>query len=295
MKKISISLLIIMLIMIMPIQLFAIETSTTLKSTDTHGIIIKAKSGTTASITVTVTGSYPYANRIVKEEGVFVVALKPTFTSTITLGSNEIFAIQDLTSGSVTIKYNDSYVDLIVDDIADYVQLYNQELTLEEDYQTWETYPQSILLTSTYPYQAIIQRSDGLIRLVYSTTKIASISGSLYATSGTLRFSTWDSIGFQWQTSSSTSSQIFATILQANNDIYTSYSNDIVAFTKTTASSVIVGGGIGTSESLAIVNMISPSEGFSDNINLFAFMAQYKLLLEVYQGQGRSCLMILEV
>jgi len=103
------------------------------------------------------------------------------------------------------------------------------------DYQPWENYPDSPLLTTDYKYQVIYQR-DGNVRLLCANEKIASQSIS----EGNMTVSTINKVyqinngAWDFYYEGSDTYYFNQGLKEANNDIYTDTSFTTVLFAKTT-------------------------------------------------------------
>jgi len=114
-----------------------------------------------------------------------------------------------------------------------------QYLTLQAPtYQPWTTYPDSPVLTATYPYQVIFS-AGAYIRLIVNTaawyyyfsgdTQLKSAStGKLYQLNGAV-----------WEYISDATNYSYTTLLQANADVYNDATLTSVLFAKTTTDGMV--------------------------------------------------------
>lgn len=108
--------------------------------------------------------------------------------------------------------------------------LYAGDLT-PTDYQSWDGFTDSPVLTATYPYQAITKYLT-YYYLVYCDNPLWANGSYIYATSGTLRWRTWS--GTDWNATENEGTLIKNSIEEANNDVYGQSTMTSVFFSRTT-------------------------------------------------------------
>lgn len=102
-------------------------------------------------------------------------------------------------------------------------------------YQEWDSYPDSPLLTTDYPYQFLFDHG-GVKKLVLAKYKCFryNSTSNIYIQPYDLTSVLYTLSGDTWTLVGNYNTYAYTTLLQANNDIYTNNTYTTVYFAKTT-------------------------------------------------------------
>lgn len=246
-----------MVLTIIPLSVFAIETSTALTEDSTYGLVFVAKEDTTLEIIWN--GTQIVVDHV--KDMPLIAQFKALYVSTVgvigdkwtvTFEQGDVFGLQNLVNGSCVIRFDDTKFEYeAVDDLESWVELYNENhvpYINPPDYQDWmPPYPDSIYRISDYPYQCIIE-DQGDMYIYASTTPLYKIAERTFkpSGSGTGMFAVLSNDGITWNQSRSLGQIGYTTnghFVQTNNDIYEDALMTIVFFGANTSNSYIGGGG----------------------------------------------------